>query len=695
MINMKKYIIIILGLIASILVQAQNPQFEWVKTNQGYQGDANSYYIQTDSLDNIYSIGEFTGSIDFNPSPSQAYWLTSTTNKLSYYIQKLDSNGNFVWVRQIDFESGSKIYQFSVGVSGNLYITGSYEDSVDIDPGTANYMLHSHGYSDGFILKLSANGNFIWAKSFGGSRDDYFRDICIDKHENVYTHGSFKDTVDFDPGLSTSTYIAGNDAFILKLDKNGDFVWAKTFHASEGYSDGIALDLDKEGNVYCVGNFFGNGLDFDPGTGTVGPPTNSSHMYFVKLDSLGNFVWARFNTYVNIGGYSMPNTMAVDRNSNIFITGYSHISIDFDPGPDTLFLKENTFIEKYDQNGNFLWAKSYGYGDEPMALAADTFGNVYTAGYFSDSTDLDPGPGSLIFYAQGSGLSGYGASFQKLNSSGNLLMAGIIQSNIGLPNWARGRDLCIDSKGNIIATGEYGGTVDFDIVYGVYNQTSINNRAASYLLKLSQCKTITTDNQTTCDSLTWMDGVTYYKSTNSAYFTLPSSAGCDSVICLNLTVPVIDTTITVSTTGIFSSNQGTASYQWLDCNNGLSPLTGETLQNFTPTANGSYAVALDVSGCVDTSACVSIQNVGVEEIEGYIINLFPNPATTQITLDLGAQNQIFEILNVFTITGQKVLILNNVQSNKPIDIQNLKSGVYLVEGVLESGERFVGKFVKE
>jgi hypothetical protein len=77
------------------------------------------------------------------------------------------------------------------------------------------------------------------------------------------------------------------------------------------------------------------------------------------------------------------------------------------------------------------------------------------------------------------------------------------------------------------------------------------------------------------------------------------------------------------------------------------------------------------------------------------IQVFPNPATTHITLDLGAQNQRIETLNIFTITGQKAISLTQLNSSKPIDIQNLKSGIYLLEGLLESGERFVGKFVKE
>jgi hypothetical protein len=180
-----------------------------------------------------------------------------------------------------------------------------------------------------------------------------------------------------------------------------------------------------------------------------------------------------------------------------------------------------------------------------------------------------------------------------------------------------------------------------------------------------------------CDSLTWLDGVTYYKSTNSAYFTLPSAAGCDSIICLNLTVPEIDTTVNVSTTGVFSSNQSVASYQWLDCSNGLSPLTGETLQDFTPTVNGSYAVALNVSGCVDTSACVSIQNVGVEslKLESSRFKVYPNPNSGSFMLDLGSYQA--SALSIINSMGQVVFTAQNVKSQ--LFNLDLKPGVYLIQ----------------
>ncbi|MCK5776370.1 MAG: hypothetical protein KAH25_09340, partial [Bacteroidales bacterium] len=475
-----------------------------------------------DSVGNIYSIGSFGGTVDFNPSFPVFYSLTSTNNYYTYYIQKLNAIGNLAWVRTVDFKEGS-LRKIEIDIEGSLYIIGGFKDSVDIDPGTNVHMLYSNGGYDAYILKISANGNFIWAKSFGGADNDFISDIATDLQGNIYSHGSYKDTVDFDPGPGTCIYGTNhtpppnphplNNAFIQKLDKNGNFVWAKTFQCNGSLSDGISIDLDSKGNIYCTGYFSGNGVDFDPGQGVCEPPSNNSSMYLVKLDSMGSFVWARFSTKIGITGSASPDAMIVDRFNNVFITGHSSFNIDFDPGPDTLLLSTSPFIQKYSENGNFLWAKSYGYGDYP-SLATDTFGNVYSTGRFRDSTDLDPGPDTLMFYTT------YGAYIQKLNPMGNLLWAGVLQSNNG---WSIAYDIFVDNAENIFVGGNFGGTVDFDPGIGVQNQTAVSQSRDSYVLKLSQCKTLTTDYVTACDSLIWMDGVTYCESGQSAYFTLPSS----------------------------------------------------------------------------------------------------------------------------------------------------------------------------
>jgi len=706
---MKKTIFILFVLATVFSLKAQNPTFQWVKSNvdyPGYGGESSAGSFARDASGNIYILGSFRGIVDFNPSPSAAHWVNSINNTYTSYIQKLDVNGNFIWVKTIYFENGS-LGHLEIDDSGNLIIMGSFKDSVDIDPDTTVYKLFSKGGYDIFILKLSSAGNFIWAKSFGGIKDVVIRDMCIDNQGNVYSHGYYKDTVDFDPGSGTCIYGAGyslyNDplynAFIQKLDKNGNFVWAKAFLNGEpgGCSDGISIDLDQNGNVCCTGYFAGTGIDFDPGAGLSTPPSNATGEYIVKLDSLGSFIWVKYTSHVISWGFASPNSIKTDIYNNIYTTGTFKGHADFDPGPDTLLLDGYAsgdrwaFIQKLDENGNLLWAKSYGRANklEPLVITTDTFGNVYSTGVLYDSADLDPGPDTLIYYTySNSSLSSMGAYLQKLNSNGDLLWAGVLQGNLGK---SVGLCLITDDASNVYLTGYYDDTVDFNPGPGVYNQTTPNSRDNSYILKLSQCKVYATDYITACDSLTWMDGITYYSSNQSANFTLPSSAGCDSIICLSLTVPVIDTNVNLSPNGAsFIAGQNNASYQWLDCNNDYAPLLGETLQTFTPTINGYYAVAINVSGCVDTSACVNISNVSIEEIEGNTVKLYPNPNSGEFMLDLG--NLRAEEVRIMNSMGQEIFIVQNV--NSQYFNMELNPGIYFVQIQTEKDNKTIKFMVK-
>ena len=704
---MKNTFLLVISFLAINFLQAQSTVFQWVKINHGPQiqignqfGHANAKFIDMDDSGNIYTVGEFYGTVDFNPSIPLYYGLTTYSNN-SFYIQKLNANGGLVWVQKVDLQFGN-IGSIQIDNSNNLIIVGNFKDSVDIDPGSGIHMLYSNGDYDVFILKLSANGNFIWAKSFGGPEEDLVRDLVIDPQGNVYTHGSYSDTVDFDPGSGTCIYGVGygwynnplKNAFIQKLDKNGNFVWAKVFLNSEkgGYSGGVSIDLDSDGNVYCLGNFDGTGIDFDPGPGVFSGPSNNAMAYFVKLDSSGNFVWARFPGHITPYGYLLSDIfLTIDRFNNVYTSGGHFGFVDFDPGPDTLLLSDPIFIQKYDQNGNFLWAKSYGHKhlgsiNKAFSLATDTFGNIYSTGLFADSTDLDPGPDTLMFYTYIGAMNctASGAYIQKLNSNGDLVYAGILQGNHGA---SRAFDIIVDNTNNLFLAGDFADTVDFDPGPGIQNK--IQAYGSSFLLKLGQCKTITTDYQVACDSLTWIDGITYYGSTNSAYYTLPYSTGCDSIVCLSLNVPQIDTSVSIGNYGgSLTANQSGASYQWLDCNNGFSILAGDTLQTFTPALNGYYSVAIDVSGCVDTSVCVSVNNVSIEEISGNTVKLYPNPNEGTFFLELKAQGNRRCQIQIFNTLGKEVLRQDIDFANYTklkFDLGGFGAGVYQLRVVSGDG----------
>jgi hypothetical protein len=195
-----------------------------------------------------------------------------------------------------------------------------------------------------------------------------------------------------------------------------------------------------------------------------------------------------------------------------------------------------------------------------------------------------------------------------------------------------------------------------------------------------------------CGSYTWIDGNTYTASNNTATYTLSNSVGCDSVVTLNLTINLIDNTLTVNGTTI-TSNQNGATYQWIDCDNGNAPIAGETGQSFTPTSNGVYAVEITLSGCVYMSSCYVVSNLSIHEINDSFIQIYPSPANTILNIDISTTLNADESTNItiVNILGATVATQQLKTGNNTIDVGHLTSGVYFI--TTETGASI--KFVKE
>jgi hypothetical protein len=155
--------------------------------------------------------------------------------------------------------------------------------------------------------------------------------------------------------------------------------------------------------------------------------------------------------------------------------------------------------------------------------------------------------------------------------------------------------------------------------------------------------------------------------------------GCTLSSSTAITEPTaIDTTVT-NVNYILTANQSGATYQWLDCNNNNSPIAGAAMQSYSVLANGSYAVAITLNGCIDTSACVQIVNVGVNQLhlEKQTLKLFPNPNKGSFTVELTDKAMGGE-LQIYSISG-KLLQSVTVNSEKQvIDATDLANGVYFI-----------------
>ncbi len=379
--------------------------FVWAKSLGGTDVDvANA--IALDAFGNVYTTGHFRGTADFDPGAGTLN-LTSAGG-FDGFVSKLDSAGNFVWAKALGGTSDDSASGIALDAFGNVYTTGNFFGTADFNPGDGTFNLSSAGSRDGFVSRLDNAGNFVWAKALGGTSDDYASAIALDAFGNVYTTGYFIGTADFDPGAGTFnlTSAGARDGFVSRLDSAGNFSWAK---ALGGTSDDVAnaIALDAFGNVYTTGSFSGT-ANFDPGVGTFNLTSAGSIDVFVsRLDSAGNFSWAKA-----LGGTNDDRAIAIalDAFGNVYTTGYFYGTADFDPGAGRFNLtssagSDDVFVSKLDSVGNFVWAKALGgtNSDSANAIALDAFGNVYTTGYFWGTSDFDPGAGTFDLTSAGSG----------------------------------------------------------------------------------------------------------------------------------------------------------------------------------------------------------------------------------------------------------------------------------------------------
>ena len=477
---MRKTIKIIAAFIIAA-TQSNAQTYEWAKTFGGADSDY-GYSLAVDASGNIYTTGYFKGTVDFDPG-------TGTDNHTSnggtdIFVQKADANGNFLWARTFGGSDYDKSYSIAVDANGNVFVTGEFGGTVDFDPGNGTDNHTSNGALDIFVQKMDANGNFQWAKTFGGSsyNPDVGNSIAVDANGNVYVTGWFGDgsTVDFDPGNGTDNHTSngGADIFVEKLDANGNFQWAKTF-GDVNYDRGYGITVDNSGNVYAIGSFLGT-IDFDPGTGTDSHTSVKFDIYIQKLDGNGNFQWAK-----TFGGSDddYGQSIVIDASGNIYTAGYFGETADFDPGSGTDNHTSNgnkdIFVQKLDANGGFQWAKTFGGPDLDNGLDIDVDASGNVYTIGYFNNSVDFDPGSGTDNHSSNG--GYDVFIQKLDADGNFLWA----NTLGGSAYDYGRGIAVTANGSIYTTGYFKNTVDFDPGTGTDNLTS-NGKTDIFVHKMRE-----------------------------------------------------------------------------------------------------------------------------------------------------------------------------------------------------------------
>jgi len=429
--QLKKAVVIAITLLIAGVAHAQTEEWLWARNAGGISADYGRS-IAVDGSGNSYVTGYFAGTAIFGSTS-----LTSSGGEDSY-IAKLDANANFLWAKQAGGTSGDNGLSIAVDGSGNSYVTGYFQDTATF----GSTSLTSSGGFEIFITKLDSNGNFLWAIKAGGTGNDYSRSIAVDGSGNSYVTGYFMDTATF--GSTSLTSSSLYDLYITKLGTNGNFLWAKKAGGT-GFDAGNGIGVDNSGNVYVAGSF--------DGTATFGSTSLSSYgssdLYVTKLDTNGNFLWAK-----KAGGAGSDSGygIAVDGSGKSSVTGYYTGTATFGGLPLTGSGGIEMFVTRLDANGYFLWAKGSVSTNSVIGngIAVDGAGNSFATGYFSGTAAY----GSTSLTSSGN----YETFITKLDAYGNFLGA----NQAGGAGEDSGYGIAVDGGGSSYVTGYFQGTATFD-----------------------------------------------------------------------------------------------------------------------------------------------------------------------------------------------------------------------------------------
>jgi hypothetical protein len=184
-----------------------------------------------------------------------------------------------------------------------------------------------------------------------------------------------------------------------------------------------------------------------------------------------------------------------------------------------------------------------------------------------------------------------------------------------------------------------------------------------------------------CVSHTWIDGNTYTENNNTATYTYTGSAGCNITETLNLTVTPSATA--TNNNNVLTANQSGGIYQWVDCNNGNSPISEETNQSFTPTESGNYAVEVTLNSCTTISECINITTLELSENDVIpFVKMYPNPTNDVVYIKTV---QSLTSIEVYDLLGKR--LIQKTMDMNIVNVSELSNGVYNVMFYFENGKK--------
>ncbi|CAG0965536.1 hypothetical protein FLAV_00940 [Flavobacteriales bacterium] len=506
---------------------------------------------------------------------------------------------------------------------GNAYVTG-YTQSLNFPVSPGAFQGNSAGDYDAFVFKLNATGQREWATYYGGSAYDFGYQIKVDSKGNPFISGySYSNNL----FVSNGTFSGVFDTYILKLKNDGTFKWARYFGGSGGEFT-VGMGVSKTDRIVIAGFTSSQDIQTTPGAFQA-THAGALDIFISVFDSSGNVLWTTY-----YGGSATDDAHAVnfDANENVIVGGETY-STNFPVSPGAYQSNNNgnsdVYVLKFDSLGNRLWATLLGgtANEDINGIAADTFGNIYVAG-FSQGTDFP-----MI-----------GTPFQPVKkASRDIILVKFLPS--GLPEWSTffggdstdvARALTVTLDQFILIGGETASS-DFPIVGNAFQNTKAGGTDVFYAA---------------------------FDTTGIPVFS-SYRGGTSSEILMGISA---DTNYRVTMCGYTYSNNF--------------PVTPGVFQTTYSGNEDVFVWQIDSTQGVPVDTTNKGSGDGIKNIKNKsnIQVVYPNPATNHIAIKQDAS-----ALKIFNINGEIVYIYNKVlYKNELLDISFLTPGIYHLE-LVQSG----------
>jgi len=453
----------------------------WIRTWGGTNNE-DALDLAVSDEGQIYVLGSSAHSSDMNPGPRYVPCSGDV------YLSRFSPEGTLEWA--LFWDTG--IEALALDSSNCIFLAGTLWYATDLDPGPSEYILEPTGYHDAFLLKLDSDGNFLWARQWGGVMQDsespecWSSDLAVDNDGNILVIGWFTETVDFDPGPGEYSLTSDSEGshFLSKLDRYGNFLWVRHWGDEWGSLDGMRAAATDTDDVVLLGGFY-QSVDLDPSAGTDWhTAVGNGDLFLSRLSSSGEYLWGvswGSDDYDEIGG------LAIADSDTIYVSGELRGIADLDPGPGILMTGLTGcyagYVSRFNGAGELEWTRAWPCENQLDAsgIVSQTSGNVCVLGSFRKWVDLEPGPSTSVVVARGD----WDCYLSLFGPDGSFISG----FSWGGPKRDHCGDIALAPSDDILVLGSFHGVADLNPTRRVEEYTAIHNVyypgfADSFLIRL-------------------------------------------------------------------------------------------------------------------------------------------------------------------------------------------------------------------